>query len=142
MLLIACGNVANLLLARGITRRSEMALRATLGASRARLVRQLVTESTVLALAGGFLGLSVAWGLQRVLPVLLNLHGDLLSLPALRLDLRLLAFSAAVSLATGVGVGLVPALRATRVSLAEDLKSSARTATSRGGPRLRMALVA
>lgn len=142
MLLIACGNVANLLLARGVNRRSEMAMRAALGASRGRLVRQVVTESTVLALAGGALGLGVAWGLQRLLPTLLSLGGNRLGVTSLTIDLRLLAFAAAVSLATGVGVGLLPALGSTRVSLFEELKASTRTATSRRGAHLRMALVA
>lgn len=142
MLLIACGNVANLLLARGVTRRSEMATRTALGASRGRLVRQLVTESTVLALAGGALGLIVARVLQRLLPILLNLGGNSLGVTSLPIDVRVLAFAAAVSIATGVGVGLLPALRSTRVSLSEELKASTRTVTSRGGARFRMALVA
>ncbi len=142
MLLIACGNVASLLLARGIGRRSEIAMRAVLGASRGRLVRQLVTESTVLALAGGALGLGVAWVLQRLLPTLLSLGGNRLGVTSLSTDARVLAFAAAVSLATGVGVGLLPALRSTRASLSEELKASNRTVTSRGGARFRMALVA
>ncbi len=140
LLLIACGNVANLLLARGVTRRSELAVRVAVGASRGRLVRQLVAESVVLALAGGAAGLAFAAALLRVLPVLLDL--DALGIPSLALDLRVLGFAAAVSLVTGVLVGLVPALRSTRDSLLPELKGAARTATSRAGSRLRLALVA
>lgn len=140
MLLIASGNVASLMLARGVTRRSELAMRVALGASRTRLVRQLVTESVVLAFLGGAAGLAVASALQRALPTLLGL--DALAITSLRLDWRVLAFAFAVSLLTGVLVGLVPALRSTRISPFEELKGGTRTATSGSGARLRMALVA
>ncbi|MGV8039997.1 MAG: ABC transporter permease [Thermoanaerobaculaceae bacterium] len=142
MLLIACGNVANLLLAKGITRRSELAMRVALGASRRRLVGQLVTESTTLAVLGGVVGLGVAAVLQRVLPGVLNLRGGRLGIAALHLEPGVLAFAFGVSLLTGIATGIVPALRATRVSLSEELKGATRAVTSRSGARLRLALVA
>jgi putative ABC transport system permease protein len=142
MLLIACGNIANLLLASGVTRRGEIAMRAALGASRGRLVRQLTTESVTLALLGGILGLAVAAALLRLLPDLLSFGNSRLSVTSLHIDRRVLLFAVALSLLTGVAVGLVPALRSTRVALFEELKGGSRTVTSRGGARLRMGLVA
>ena len=141
MLLIACGTIANLMLASGVTRRAEIAMRAALGASRGRLVRQLTVESVALALLGGALGLAVAVALLRLLPALLGLGSSRLGVTSLHLDLRILLFALAISLLTGIAVGLAPALRSTRVALFEELKSGTRTVTSRGGARLRMGLV-
>lgn len=142
MLLIACANIANLMLARGIARRSEFAMRVALGASRRRLIRTVVTETVMLALAGGTLGLGVAAALQRLLLAVLRVDSGPLGISELRLDPAVVAFAVAVSLLTGVAVGIIPALRATRVGLSDALKGSTRSSTPRGGARLRLALVA
>ncbi len=140
MLLIACGNVASLLLARGVTRRGELAVRGALGASRGRLVRQLVTESVVVALLGGACGLVLAALLQRVLPLLLRLGHSRVSVDAFHLDPRVLAFAVALSLLTGIAVGILPALRGASPALFEELKG-ARTVSSGRGARARLVLV-
>lgn len=139
MLLIASANVASLLLARGVTRRGELATRAALGASQGQLIRQLVVEAILLSLLGGVTGLAIAAWLQRILPALLDLNQ--LGVATLHLDPRIVGFASVLSLLTGVGAGVAPALRSSSVSLAEEFKGAARTTSSVAGARLRMVLV-
>jgi predicted permease len=141
VLLIACGNVANLFLARAAARHKEIAVRMTLGAGRWRLIRQLLTESILLALAGGAIGLLFAvWAGDFLLQLV---SGGTVPLPVdLHADARVLAFTAGAALLTSIGFGLAPALRSTRMDLTPALKGSAPSAgalASRFG--LRNALV-
>jgi putative ABC transport system permease protein len=139
VLLIACGNVASLLLARGSGRRTEMAMRSALGAAGGRLVRQLLTESAVLGLAAGVLGTVVAVSLQRTLVASTPLTR--MGLRAAGLQPEVLLFAVALSVVTVLVFGLVPALSAGRVDPAEDLKAGARSVASGGRARFRNGLV-
>jgi predicted permease len=118
VLLVACTNVAGLLLARAVARRSEMVTRATLGASRGRLVRQLLTEAIVLAAAGGALGLAVAWASVRALSALAPPPGGMAMVPV-TLDVRLLLIAMAIALASGLLFGVAPAFFESRRGFSE-----------------------
>jgi predicted permease len=132
VLLIACLNVANLQLARATSRRREIGVRLSLGAGGLRLIRQLLTESLVLALAGGAAGVIVALVGSRLLIAMLASIGASIAIP-FETDFRTLGFTAAVSILTGILFGIAPALRATRISLAETMKDAGRGATSNRG---------
>ena len=140
VLLIACGNVANLLLARAAEREHELGARAALGASRGRLVRQLLTEGLLLAAAGAVLGVALADGLVRLLVRLAP--ADLPRFDAIGLDARVLLFTLGASLFTVVAFALVPALQTSRVDLNDTLKSGARLAGGERRARMRRLLVA
>jgi predicted permease len=136
VLLIACINVANLLLARATARTKEVGVRLSIGASRARLIRQFLTESLLLSAIGGVAGLLLAWGASRLLVLLLAGSRDELALTP-GLDLRVLGFTAGVTLLTGIVFGLVPAVRGTRVNLNDSLRDSGRVTAS--GSKLNLA---
>ena len=140
VLLIVCANVANLTMARASTRTKEFALRSALGAGRGRLIRQLLTESVLLAVAGGICGLGLAtWGLN----LLVALSPEAVPrLTEIRLDWRVLMFALGASLLTGIVFGVLPALTSARVNLNETLKEGGRDAGAGASHRTRGALVA
>jgi len=138
VLLIACSNLANLLLARAAGRRREMAVRVALGANRGQIAAQLITESLLLSVGGGVAGLVVGrlcWSMFR------NLVPSQIAGNGFALNAPVLMFTAAISILAGVFFGIVPALRAPDVALQESLKEGARAGESRGGMRLRDTLV-
>jgi putative ABC transport system permease protein len=128
LLLIACSNVANLVLARSAYRRREIAIRTSLGATRSAIVRQLITESLMLSIAGGIAAVFIArWGVVTLLALV---PPNLLQTPSIPIDRSVLLYTLAISLLTGVVVGLVPALPAIRVEFADYLRSGTRSVTS------------
>jgi len=140
VLLIACVNVANLLLARGMTRQKEMAIRGALGAGRKTIFGQLLTESVLLAVAGGALGVGVGYGMLQALIAVMPM--DTLPYEAdLRLNVPILLFTLLATALAGLLAGSMPAWYASRIDPAESLKEGGRTGTSAGKHRLRRILV-
>jgi putative ABC transport system permease protein len=127
VLVIACANVTNLLLSRGMTRQRELAIRGAVGGSRARILRQLLTESAVFAIAGGVLGLAVAWSLVDLLPAIAPPR--LPRLESVALDRSVVSFWVLATILTSLAAGLAPAIRGSRVDLADALAGADRSSS-------------
>jgi putative ABC transport system permease protein len=140
VLFIACANVAGMLLTRGVSRRPELAMRAALGASRSRLVAQLLTESLLLGAIAGIAGILIATWLRQLLPIAAGLSEA--GVETSGSEALVLACAFGVSLATGIACGVAPALRASSRRLVDGLAPGARASESRKGTRLRSVLVA
>jgi putative ABC transport system permease protein len=140
VLLIACANVANLLLARGTVRQKEVAVRSSLGATRGQIFSQFLTESLALAAIGGALGIGLAWGLLQVIVALLPPF-TLPSEADVRLNIPVLLFTVAATMLAGVLFGCVPAFQAARLNLNDTLKEGGRTGVTGGKHRVRHGLV-
>jgi putative ABC transport system permease protein len=137
--LIACANVGNLMLARGLTRERELAVRMALGAGHSRVIRQLITESTMLASIGGAVGLALGWILLRALVP--HLPADLPRLDGVRIDARALCFTTAASLLAAITFGVLPALRVVPRHFTSALKEGVRTGTGVRSRRLSSVVV-
>jgi putative ABC transport system permease protein len=139
VLLIGCANVAGLLLIRSASRQREMAIRASLGANRFRIIRMFLVESLLLSISGGILGLTLAWGSVRVLakanPVWLG------SIPRIDVDAEVLVFSIAISVFTGLAFGIIPALTSSSSDFVTPLKDGERGGSGRRGGRVQSGLV-
>jgi putative ABC transport system permease protein len=140
VLLIACANIAGLLLARSASRKTEMAVRSAMGAGRWRVIRQLLTENVLLAIVGGIVGCALGWAGLRALVA--ALPPDLIGLPDARVDLRVLVATGLLSIATGVVFGLAPAIQTSNVDLSTTMKESGRDGMAGGSAqRFRSVLV-
>ena len=140
LLLIGCGNVANLLLARATGREKEFAIRAVLGAGRMRLIRQLLVESMILALGGALLGALIAWGGLKSLIAVIP-EGIVPAEAVIRLNTPVLAFTLCVAVLTALVFGLIPALQAAKRDLNDPLRDSGKGTSGGGSNRLRNAVV-
>ncbi|MGH9764187.1 MAG: ABC transporter permease, partial [Blastocatellia bacterium] len=139
VLMIACANVASLLLAKATARQKELAIRAALGAGRGRIFRQLLTEAVMLSVAGAAAGLGLASGLLQGAKALLPIETP--GLAQIGIDWRALAFASVLAVVTGLVFGLVPALTASKINLAESIKTRGQRASGTGATRLRGMLI-